>query len=80
MPVVPCVRPSQGSVQSPRKERRRALQFLGRGLHQQPDFPVAGVIAQSDRRAVGRANAAMGTEDEELLAAKLAGSQPMPTF
>ena len=29
------------------------LQLLGRRLHQQADLPVAGVIAQRDRRAVG---------------------------
>ena len=46
------------------------FKFLGRRVHEQADFPVAGVIAQRDGRAVGRADAAVGAEDQELLAAE----------
>ena len=46
------------------------LEFLGRGVHEQADFPVTGVITQRDGRAVGRADAAVGAEDQELLAAE----------
>ena len=57
----------------------RALHFAGRRFDQQADFPVAGVIAQRDRRAVGGADAAQRAEDEELLAAQLAtASNPSP--
>ena len=41
-------------------------------FHQESDFPVAGVIAQSHGRAVGTADAAMGAEDEKFLAQELA--------
>ena len=80
MPVVPCVRPSQGSVQyAGEGDGAERFEFLGRGVHEQADFPVAGVIAQRDGRAVGGANAAVGAEDQELLARRApAGSQPMP--
>ena len=46
----------------------RRLQFLSRGLHQQAHFPVAGVIAQRDGRAIGGANAPMGGEQQHLCA------------
>ena len=61
-----CNRPAKGTAPS-------ALQFLGGGVHQQADFPVAGVVAERDGRAVGGANAAVGAEDEELLAAERGG-------
>ena len=35
------------------------LELARRGLHEQADFPVSGVIAERDRRAVRRANAAV---------------------
>ena len=71
MPVVPCVRPSHGSVHEPANGiAPRAREFLGGRLHQQADFPVTGVIAQRDRRAVRRADAAVRREDQELLAAE----------
>jgi hypothetical protein len=35
-------------------------------LHEQPDLPVAGVQAESDRRAVGRADAALRAQQEEF--------------
>ena len=47
------------------------FQFLRGGFHQQPDFPMAGVIAQRDRSAVAGANAAMGAEDQDLGTAQL---------
>jgi hypothetical protein len=34
--------------------------------HEQADFPVSGVEAKRDRRAVCRAKAAMGAEDKEF--------------
>ena len=56
---------------------RSALQLLGRRLHQQADLPVAGVVAERDRRAVGGAQAALGAEDQELLAGRARpGSSP----
>ena len=56
------------------------FQFLGRRLHQQPDFPVSGVIAERDRRAVRRADAAVRAEDQEFLAAQRRRVPPMPAF
>ena len=46
----------------------------GRGLHQQADLPVAGMVAESDRRAVRRADAALCAENEELGIAQAAGA------
>ena len=46
------------------------LQFLGGGVHEQPDLPVAGVVAERDGRAIGGADAAVGAEDQEFLAAE----------
>ena len=46
-------------------------QRAGGLLHEQADFPVPGVVAQRDRRAVGGADAALRAEDEEFLAAQL---------
>ncbi len=46
------------------------LELFGGGVHEQADFPVAGVVAESDGRAVGGADSAMGAEDEELLTAE----------
>ena len=72
MPVVPCVRPSQGSVTKPANGMSpRAAQLLGRGLHQQPDLPVAGVVAERERRAVRLADAALRAEDQDLRAPEL---------
>ena len=51
-------------------------EFLGRFLHEQADFPVARVIAQRDGGAVGAADAAVGAEDEDFLAAELGGVPP----
>ena len=46
-------------------------QLLGRGLHQEADFPVAGVIAEGDRAAVGAPHAALGAQQKELRAQQL---------
>ena len=46
-----------------------ALELVRRGLHEQADFPVAGVVAERDRRAIRRADPAVSREDEELRAA-----------
>ncbi len=53
------------------------FQFARGGFHEQADFPVAGVIAESDGRAVGGADAAVGAEDEELFAVR-APPDPSP--
>ena len=49
-------------------ERNRAVGGEGaRGLlHEQTHFPVAGVVAERNGRAVGRADAALGAKNEEL--------------
>ena len=79
---VPCDRPSHGSVHDaangiiPARENS-----AGRRLHQQADFPVTGVIPERDRRAVGRADAAVGREHQELAACRAPTAfQPMPAF
>jgi hypothetical protein len=56
------------------------FELLGGGVHQEADFPVAGVVPERDGRAVGRADAAVGAENEEFLAAESRGSHPMPAF
>ena len=47
------------------------LQFARRGLDQEVDLPVAGMVTESDRRAVGRADAAVRREDQNFFAAQL---------
>ena len=49
------------------------LQLLGGGIHQQADFPVTGVVAERDRGAIGRADAAVGAQDENFLPAQRRG-------
>ncbi len=67
MPVVPCVRPSQGSVNCSRKWRGAERFQLARSLsHQQADFPVAGVEAERDGLAIFRAQAAVGAQDQKF--------------
>ena len=58
-------------------ERHEAAlrQLARRGLHQQADLPVAGVVAERDRRAVGRADPAQRAQHQELLAPEPAGVQ-----
>jgi hypothetical protein len=46
-------------------------QFLGGGLHQQADLPMAGVITQRDRCAIGGADTALSTQDQHLGAVQL---------
>ena len=53
-------------------------QLLGRRLHQQADLPVAGVIAERDRRAIGGAHAALRAEIKNCLRPSSLGFQPMP--
>ena len=48
------------------------MQLLGGRLHEQADFPVAGVIPERDGPAVGGADAALGAEHQELRPAQLA--------
>ena len=59
-------------------DRARAFEFARRGLHQQADLPVPGVIAESDRRSVRRADSAVGGEDQELLSADGGGLPSHP--
>ena len=59
----------------------QALQLLGGRLHQQADLPVAGVVAERDRRAVRRAEAALGARGSGTPGGRARrGFQPMPTF
>ena len=46
-------------------------QLLGGRLHEQSDLPVTRVVAQSDGRSVGSADASLRAEDEEFFAAQL---------
>ena len=48
----------------------QAGQLLRRRLHQQPDFPMPGMIAQRHRFAVRRAQTALRAQDQELLASR----------
>ena len=80
MPVVPWVRPSQGSVQAPAKGVARRLSFARRFGYQQAHLPVAGVKTERDRRRRRRAQAAVRAENEEFGIEKACGSQPMPAF
>ena len=67
MPVVPCVRPSQGSVQAPAKGAACSGLQLARGFgDQQADFPVAGVKTERDGLPIFSAHAAVRAENEEL--------------
>lgn len=56
-----------------RRERQffQPIQFLGRRLHEQPDLPMPGVIAQRDRLAVLAAHSALRTQDQILRPTKL---------
>ena len=62
-------------IAAKRRERDRAerAQFLSGSLNQQPDLPVAGVIAEGDRFSVRRTQAALRAEEEKLFAAQFAG-------
>ena len=50
-------------------DRAGSLELARRGLHEQADFPVPGVVAERDRRAIRRADPAVRRENEELRAA-----------
>jgi hypothetical protein len=51
------------------KRHRALLAKFPRGrFHELPDFPVTRVIPERDRLSVGRAQSALGAEDEELRA------------
>ena len=72
--VVPCDRPSHGSVHAAANGiAPAALEHAGRRLEQQPDLPVTGVIPERDRRSIGRANAAVRREHQKLFAAERGG-------
>ena len=49
-----------------KRNRAGALEFTRRRFDEQTDFPVTGVIAERDWRAVRRAHAAVRREDQEL--------------
>ena len=56
---------------------RPALAKLdGRLVHEEPDLEVAGVVAQSDRRAVLGANPALGAQDQVLVPAEVGWVPP----
>ena len=54
------------------RDHAEILEARGRRLHQQADLPVAGVIAERDRRAVRRADAALRAQDQEFRVAQAA--------
>src|SRR5688572_13675084 len=54
------------------RNRFESAQFLSRGLNEQTDLPMAGVITERDRLAVWSAHAALSAEDEKLFAAEFA--------
>ena len=53
-----------------KRDGARVLENAGSRLHQQADFPVSRVIAEGDRGTVGRADAAVRRQNQELLAAQ----------
>ncbi len=53
------------------RDRAQSLQFLRRGLHQEPDLPVAGVVAERDRLALGVPDPSVGAEQKDLLPAQV---------
>ena len=82
-----CVVPIRQAVEHCRRPLRTAVARVGAragkrdrpggcercrcGFHQQPDLPVAGVIAERDRRPVGSADAAVGGQHQEFAGAEL---------
>ena len=54
-------------------QRAERFEFTRGRLHEQTDFPMAGVIAERDRRAVVGAQAAGGGEDEVFGAVEFRG-------
>ena len=53
------------------RQALEAAQLPGRRLHEEAHLPVSGVVAEGDRLTVGRADPALGREDQELRAAEL---------
>ena len=68
-----ALRPPVARVGDVRGERQpaEAVELRGGLAHEQADLPVAGVVAERDRGAVVGANAALGREDQELVASDL---------
>ena len=68
-----ALRPAVARVRHVCRERQpaEAVELRRRLANQQPDLPVAGVIAERDGGAVVGANAAERREEEELVAADL---------
>src|SRR5262249_2848809 len=56
-----------------KREGAEAFEFPGGGFDEQADFPMAGVIAQRDGFSIGRADAALGAEEEKRFARGFAG-------
>ena len=46
-------------------------QLLRRGFHEQPNFPVSGVVTESDRRSIRRADATVRAQNQKFLAPQL---------
>ena len=65
---------------SRKRNRPGALEDRRRGLEQQAHLPMSGVISERDGRSVGRADATVRREHQELVAAERGGFQPMPAF
>ena len=53
------------------RQALQAAQLVGGRFHQEADLPVSGVVAEGDRPAVGRADAALGRQDQVLRAPEL---------
>ena len=61
-----------GAIAGERRESA-GLQFLRCRPHQKADLPVTGVVSESYRLPIGRANAALRAQDQELFASQLGG-------
>ena len=55
------------------RNRPGAREFSGRRFHQQPDFPVTGVISKGDRRSIRCADSTVGREHQELAPSECRG-------
>ena len=71
-----ALRPPVAGVRAETREGDgfQPAKFLGGRLHEQADFPMAGVVAQSDGFAIRRPQPALGAQNEKLLARNLGGS------
>ena len=83
VPIRQAVKHARRALRSPvagvRAESREGdgfqpAKFLGGRLHEQADFPMAGMVAQSDGFAIRRPQPALGAQNEKLLARNLSGS------